>query len=303
MRECSPLTTKETWVRKFLIPAVALLLITAACGGGKNKSSLTNSETSASPGATASAAPGKSAAPAKNGAKTATGGATTGSKSGSASKPTSAAAPKVVSGGYAPPKDGSYTYRLDGEATNPFNPASPPQKFSNESLTKKISHSGNVITTEQTTSTSAGTSTQKVRWEADRVLLLYVNASTPQGDYGCTFNPPLLITRFPVRPGTIPTQHFKGSGNACNGTLDITIERREAAKDANGKSWDAWRVRVKTSANAGQFTQNSDDTRWVSPVLAEEVRSTGTFTLTIKGAAGSGSSHGSQTTALKSYPK
>jgi len=292
-------------VRKFLVPAMTLLLLAAACGGGKKESALTTNEgASASPGASASAAPGKSAAPAASGAKTSGGGATTGSKSSSASKQsTSAAAPKVVAGGYAPPKDGSYVYRMDGDATNPFNPAAPPQKFSNETLTKKISHSGNVITTEQTTSTSAGTSTQRVRWESDRVLLLYVNASTPQGDYGCTFNPPLLITKFPVKPGTIPTQHFKGSGNACNGTLDITVERRESSKDANGKTWDAWRVHVKTSANAGQFTQNSDDTRWVSPVISEEVRSTGKVDIKINGAAGSQTAHQNLTTALRSYPK
>jgi len=290
-------------VRKFVVPVVALLLLAAACGGGKKESTLTNNQgASATPSATTSAKPGKTTASAKPGATAATG-ATTGSKSSSGNTQAGGTTTKVVSGGYLPPKDGSYVYRLDGEATNPFNPASPPQKFSNETLTKKISHSGNVITTEQTTSTSAGTSTQRVRWESDRVLLLYVNASTPQGDYGCTFNPPLLITKFPVRPGTIPTQHFKGSGNACNGTLDITIVRRESAKDNNGKSWDAWRVNVKTSASTGQFTQNSSDTRWVSPAIAEEVRSTGTFSLKINGAAGSQTSHGSQTTALKSYPK
>ncbi len=292
-------------MRKFLVPAVALMVLAAACGGGKKESTLTNNQgASATPSAMTSAKPGKTAASAKPGASAAAGGgATTGSKSSTGGTQAGGAVTKVVSGGYSPPKDGSYVYRLDGEATNPFNPAAPPQKFTNETLTKKISHSGNVITTEQTTSTSAGTSTQRVRWEADRVLLLYVNASTPQGDYGCTFNPPLLITKFPVKPGTIPTQQFKGSGNACTGTLDITIEKRESAKDANGKSWDAWRVKVKTSASTGQFTQNSEDTRWVSPTLAEEVRSSGTFSLKINGAGGSQTSHGSQTTALKTYPK
>ena len=294
-------------MRKILVPAAVMLVLAVACGGGKKESALTNNQgPSASPGSSASAAPGKTAAPAKSGSKSTTGGgaATGGSKSASGGAATGGgSAPKIVAGGYAPPKDGEYVYRLDGQATNPFNPAAPPQKFSNETLTKKVSHSGTVITTEQTTSTSAGTSTQRVRWESDRVLLLYVNASTPQGDYSCTFNPPLLIAKFPVKPSTIPTQHFKGSGNACNGTLDITIQRKEAAKDATGKSWDAWRVQVKTSTGAGQFTQNSQDTRWISPTLAEEIRSTGTFELKINGAGGSQSSHGSQTTALKTYPK
>jgi hypothetical protein len=291
-------------VRKLIVAVVVLLLLASACGGGKKNSSLTNAQgESASPGATASSAPGKSAAPGKTGAKASPGTSSSGSTSGGTTTPAGGSAPKVVTGGYSPPKDGKYVYTLDGEATNPFNPAAPPQKFSNETLTKNVSHSGGVITTEQTTSTSAGKTTQRVRWESTRVLLLYVNAETPQGDYSCTFNPPLLITKFPVKPGSIPTQTFKGSGNACSGKLDITIERRESAKDANGKTWDAWRVHVKTQSNAGQFTQNSDDTRWISPTLAEEIRSQGTFSLKISGAGGSQTSHGSQKTALKSYPK
>jgi hypothetical protein len=62
-------------------------------------------------------------------------------------------------------------------------------------------------------------------------------------------------------------------------------------------------VQVKTETNAGQFTQDSNDTRWVSLALAEEIRTQGTFSLRINGSTGSQTSHGSQTTVLKSYPK
>jgi hypothetical protein len=290
-------------VRKFLVPAVTLLMLAAACGGGKKESSLTNNQgASASPGAAASSQPGKAAGSAKPGAKTSAG--ATASKPAAGATQSGGATTKVVAGGYPPPKDGSYVYRADGSSTNPFSPPnSPPQKFSNETVTQKVSHSGNVVTTEQTTSMSAGTSTQKTRWEADRVLLLSVNTSTPQGDYGCTFNPPLLITKFPVKPGTIPTQKFKGSGNACSGSLDITIVKREATTDANGKSWDTWRVQVKTTANAGQFTQSSNETRWVAPAISSEIRSTGNSDVKITGAGGSQTAHQTLTIALKSYPK
>ena len=288
-------------MRRVVVPALVLLLLAASCGGGKKETSLANLGASASPGA-ASAKPGSTgAAPAaKAGAK---GGTTSAaSKAGSSAK-AGGPAPKTVAGGYTPPKDGDYVYRLDGEATNPFNPAAPPQKFSNQTLTKKVSHSGNVITTDQTSSTSSGKTTQRVRWEPTRLLLLYVNAETPQGDFSCTFNPPLLLAHFPVHPETIPTQPFKGQGSACNGKLDITIERREPAKDTTGKSWDAWRVHVRTETTAGQFTQDSDDRRWVSPALGEEIRTQGTFTYKISGAGGSQTGHGSQTSVLKSYPK
>src|SRR5437588_4781993 len=143
MRECSPSTTKEIWVRKFLVPAVALMVLAAACGGGKKQSALTNNQgASATPSAMTSAKPGKTTASAKPGATAATGVAATGSKPSTGGARAGGTTTKVVAGGYAPPKDGDYAYRLDGEATNPFNPAAPPQKFSNESLTKKISHSG-----------------------------------------------------------------------------------------------------------------------------------------------------------------
>jgi hypothetical protein len=142
-----------------------------------------------------------------------------------------------------------------------------------------------------------------MRWESNRILLTYIKAETPQGDYTCTFNPPLVIAHFPLHAETIPTQNFKGQGNACNGTLDISIVKQEQAKDATGRSWSAWRVRVRTQSNAGQFTQKSDDTRWVAPAIAMEVRTQGTTDLSIKGAGGTQSSHGSEQTALKSYPK
>jgi hypothetical protein len=289
-------------VRKVPVAIIVLLLVATACGGGKKESALTGtSGSSATPGAGASAAPGKSAAPAKSGgSKSSTGGAATGKAAGQ----TGNGKPVVGAGGISPPKDGKYVYRLDGEATNPFTPASPPQKFSNETLTKTVSHSGNVITTEQSSSVSAGRSTQKVRWESNRILLLYIKAETPQGEYTCTFDPPLLITKFPLRAETIPTQNFKGQGNACSGKLDITVERQESAKDATGRSWSAWKVHVQTEGNSAQFTQKSDDTRWVVPVLGlVEVHTQGTTDLSIKGAGGTQNSHGSQQTALKSYPK
>lgn len=289
-------------MRKSVVAAVVFVLFAAACGGGKKESALTTNQsgTAASPGAAASSSkPGATAAASKSASKSPAG--TTASKTTGSSATSGGTAPaKVVAGGYSPPKDGSYVYRLDGEATNPFNPAAAPQKFSNETLTQKVSHSGNVITTVQTTSTQAGSTTQKLRWETTRIVLLYVDAQTAQGDYSCTFDPPLVIAHFPVHPETIPTQPFKGQGNACNGKLDITIERQEAAKDNNGRSWTAWRVRVRTQTTVGQFAQSSDETRWVAPAIGAMVRSQGTTQYTIQGTGGG---HGSETAALKSYPK
>jgi hypothetical protein len=288
-------------VRKFPVAIVVLLLVATACGGGKKQSALMGaSGSTASPGANASAAPSKSSAPSKGGgSKSATGSASGGSSQQAAGTP---AKVKVVAGGYAPPKDGDYVYRYDGEATNPFNPAAPPQKFSNETLTKSVSHKGNVITTVQTSSTQAGRQTQRLQWETNRVLLLYFSAETPQGDFSCTFSPPLVVQHFPLHSETIPTQNFKGQGNACSGKIDITVERQEAAKDATGRSWPAWRERLRLQTNPGQFSQSSDTTMWLATALAMDVRSQGTSQYSIKGAGGTQGGHGSSQTALKSHP-
>jgi hypothetical protein len=274
----------------------AFLLLVVACGGDKDEADLNSALASVSPGATqatggATAAPGAgaTAAPAKTAAPAAQGA-------------TSSQPRPASQGGLDLPKDGSYVYNLEGTSTDPTNPTAPPRAYKG-TLTRQYSHSGNVVTEEQTTDQSPGRTTQRYRFEATRVVLLSVRVESPQGDFSCDFDPPLLVAHVPVRPEKIPTQQFKGSGNACNGTLDVEILRKEDAKDANGRSWSTWRIHVKTSTKSGQFSLTADNTLWRSPDIGVDIRSDGTSSGQIGSGPTGAKFKGTAKAALKSYPR
>jgi hypothetical protein len=278
--------------KRGLIAVVAFLLLAAACGkeGGSEANlavegaTATPSTTSKAPqaSATASAAAGGAATPAP--------GAQTGQTE-TAAKP-----PPAAQGGVNTPKDGRYVYDYKGESTSPFNPGGP-QKFQGE-LTIDVSHQGSVYQNEETTTVQPGRVTTRTRWESNRILLLYVKVESQGGDFSCEFDPPLLIAKIPIKPETFPTQDFKGKGNACNGKLDITVVGKEPAKDASGRSWSTWRVRVRTQTNTDQGSQSSDETRWFSPDLGAEIRTQGTF----KTQFGASKFEGNATSVLKRHP-
>src|SRR5262249_26362507 len=163
-------------------------------------------------------------------------------------------------------------YAYSGSASDPFNPGAPPQKFSGE-LDTKYTSNGTTHTAEVTNSENPGRQTTTTRWLADKVEMLSLKTESAAGDFGCTFNPPLVITKFAIKPETFPQQQLKGSGNACDGTLDIQIVRKTTAKDATGRTWSVWQVHVKTTLHSGQLRITQDETRYMSPDLGVEVRS------------------------------
>jgi hypothetical protein len=265
-------------MKKVLAFLAAAMLLLAACGreGPEDSSALTTSDPSAptaSADAVASEAPGaataKASAPAGSTATTAPG------TSAATAAPATSDRTAPAEGRANPPADGTYVYNYSGEASDPFNPAGPPTKFSGE-LTNEISHSGSTYTAEITNSEQPGRTTIKTRWSAAKVEMLSLQTESAAGDFGCTFNPPLLITKFPIKPETFPTQQLKGEGNACNGSLDITVVRKTTAADATKKSWSVWEVKVKTQIKSGQLTITQNETRYVSPELGVEVKSVGT---------------------------
>lgn len=197
-----------------------------------------------------------------------------------------------------PPKDGRYTYDFSGKGTDPANPSGPERSFEGESYTD-VSHSADVYTFETTNSEEAGRTTTRTRWSASKVELLEISIETPIGTYGCKFDPPLVITKFPVKPESYPTQTFKGEGNACNGKLDITIVRQEAATDATGRSWNTWRVKVRTEVRSTNLTAITNETRWASPDLGIEIRSEATSNGEFKSGTFSSKFSGENTRVLK----
>lgn len=278
----------------------AAMLLLAACGReGAEESALATAQSlppSVSPDAAATQAPDATAsAAAATDRGTATTAPTARAQTTAAPRTSTRAAPPA--GRANPPADGTYRYTYSGTASDPFNPSGPPERFNGE-LTTEFSHSGNVYTAEITNSEQAGRTTIRTRWSSVKVEMLSLKTESAAGEFGCTFNPPLVITKFPVKPETYPTQELKGEGNACNGTLDITIVRNTTQKDATGKSWNVWEARVKTTIKSGQLTLTQNETRWVSPELGVEVRSNGSS----DGKYAAQSFKTTSTSALKSHP-
>lgn len=278
--------------------AIALsLLVLSACGreGPATEDTLATAEPLSSPTAsaeaTAEASPGATGAAATR----APGAAATSAPPGGAA--TSAPADTPAPGRFNVPEVGTYVYSYSGTRNDPFNPAGSQQRFSGE-LTNEVTRGGNVVTTESTNSESPGRTTIRTRWSDTKVEMLSLKTESQAGDFSCEFNPPLLIAKFPVKAETFPKQELKGEGNACNGTLEITYERQEATKDATGRTWNTWRVHVKTTVKSDQLTITQDETRFVSPDLGVEVRSTGSSKATFSGQNFTQNS----TSALKSRP-
>jgi hypothetical protein len=285
-----------------VVAGVALvLLLGAACGKENAPDEVLTVDTGASPapGAAATNAPDASAAP---GATDAAPGATT--KPAATAAGTRATAGPVTTappGERQPPKDGRYTYANSGKRTDPSNPAAGQQPFEGERY-DDISHSGDTYTIESTNTEEAGRIVTKLRWAASRVELLQITIETQIGTYSCRFDPVLVITKFPVKPETYPTQTFKGEGNACNGKLDITVVKKETQKDATGKSWEAWQAKVRTETKPPNLSIVTNETQWVAPDLGVSVRSEGASNGEYKSGATTFKFSSTSTAVLKKYP-
>jgi hypothetical protein len=286
-------------MKKAITTVAILALLFAACGreGGK-EDTLTQSGASAAPTATAkSGAVASTASPGATDEVTDAPGGATARPAATAAATSGPARTAPPEGRSNPPKDGTYVYAYKGEASDPFNPAAPPQKFSGE-LNNDISHEGNVYTSETTNSESAGRTTLRTRYSTSKVELLSFKVESQGGDFGCTFNPPLLITKFPIKPETYPKQNYAGEGNACDGSLEVQIIGKETVKDATGKAWSTWKAHVRTTFKSDQLDITQDENRWVSPELGIEIKTIGTT----KGKFATTNFDAKNDSVLKSHP-
>jgi hypothetical protein len=196
------------------------------------------------------------------------------------------------------PEAGTYTFNAKGEATDPTNPTAPPQKYEG-TATAEITRSGTTVTREDSADNSPGNVTLVTKYDDTKIHLVSFKAETTAGDFNCTLDPPIVIATFPVKVGQKFGGDFKGSGNACEGSsVSIQVTKQEAAKDANGKSWDTWVIVVKQITKSGQLSTNSEQTRWISPELGVEVKTSGKTS----GSFGATKFSGSGTTVLKDHP-
>ncbi len=284
-------------MRKPLLVAAAIVVLLAACGKAK-ESNVNLGVTSATPGTSATAKPGTSASAAKATTAPAASKSSGGSSSSSKTSTGGTTTPKPAAPGTSnPPKDGTYDYRADGSVTQN---GSKPQSFSNQTISAKDTHSGSTYTS--TESTSQGTTTSKDQWTSTGVKLLSISIQNPAGTFSCTYNPPVQILRYPIKAETYPQQRLAGSGNACGGTLDIQVLRKENTNDATGHTWSTWVIHVKTNSTIksqyGNATVTMDEMRYFSPDLGVEVKSVSDDTQS--SALGKTTSH--ITTLLKSHP-
>jgi hypothetical protein len=288
-------------MKKSLAALATVVMLFAACGKeGTTENILTAGESSPTPSASAAADAAESAQPdATATAAAATDEPTATQASGTSA--TSAPAKPAPAGKSQPPKNGRYVYSYSGKATDPANPAGGQQSYNGE-LYNEISHSGNVYTLESTNSESAGRSIVKTRWTDTRVEFLEIKIETQIGTFGCKFNPALVITKFPIKPETYPTQNFKGEGNACDGKLDITIEAKETVKDAAGKAFETWRAKVNTEIKSDSLSIVQKETRWASPDLGVEIRSVGSQNGEVKSGAFQSKFSGTSNSVLKQRP-
>jgi hypothetical protein len=278
--------------KQMLVAVVALGFVLVACGReGGDLSQLTETDTG-TPSATstpaATATPSASATPAATAAGTAAPAAT---------QAPAGEVPPAAEGQVNRPKVGRYIYDVSGEGKGPFDP-SPRPIPSGAQTTTRITRSGNTNTDETTSSAQAGRIVAKTRWEPTKVLLLSYTVEQSGQTLSCTFNPPIEIIHIPIKAEKFPTQNLSGQGNACGGTVDITVEGKENVKDATGKTWSTWRVKVHQEVRNNQLNTTADETRWFSPDLGVQVRAqsnqSGSF---------SGASFSSKTTSvLRSHP-
>lgn len=285
-------------MRRLLVALCALLLVFTACGGDKKEAQLTTDATG-TPSAEETTKPGETAK--TNDGATGSGGQTDGGGSGTQ---TTTTAKPASEGGVNRPKEGEYIYDLDGKATDPLNPAGGQQSYpSDAEVYVDVSYSGAVTSQERTSSEQSGAFTTRSKMESDKILFLSFKTETQIGTFSCTFDPPLLIAHIPLRAETIPKQQFKGSGNACDGNVTIQYVKQQNVADGKGKSWSTWQVKVHTEANSDQFSQKSDDVRYLSPDLGIEIKSDGTSSGTFKTQAGTNQNFNAEThTLLKKYP-
>lgn len=285
-------------MRKALVLVFALLLLGAACGG-EDEAELTTTEGTSEPGATETAAPEGTPKP----GGTSSGGSG-GQATGGSAQQTSAPVQPAPEGKINRPRAGTYVYDLDGQASDPLNPAAPPQDYAEDAeATVDVSRDGDINTAQASNTESPGVTTLRSKWEATRVLLLSLKTETPLGDFNCVFDPPMEIAHIPPKVETFPTQNWKCKGEEGQGKTDIQVVGKETVKDAKGKSWSTWKVLVKTESTSPDFSIKQDDTRWVSPDLGVEIRSDGKASGSFKTQAGTTQNFSATSkTTLNSYP-
>jgi hypothetical protein len=255
----------------------ALFVLFAACGGGDetSRTGAQASPTAGPAGENGDAAGETGDAPSGDAGDGGTSSGDTGSSADTASAtPPPQGEPPLAApeGTVNRPRPGTYLYDLEGSERSPFCPNPDGCPYGPDAqVDHDLDVDDQVYTVVVTTSEGGGRMTTRTRWEDARVLLLSTRTVTPVGTFGCEFNPPVEIARFPVKTEAFGPQQW--SGENCEGTTTIEVIGQEDATDANGKVWTTWKVHQRTEYRFGDVSGVLEGDVWTSPDLGYSIRS------------------------------
>lgn len=292
-------------MNRVLAMIAVLLLLVTACGSEEGER--TSSRTSPSPAATGATASPGAAGTTEDGATAAPDGRSDGTDGdtdgGDAQQPQATSKPvqPAPEGGVNQPPTGTYTYDLSGTYQDPTM-VSEKSYDSDDRLIQELSRSGNTYTGKSRTNSEDDnmTSTQRTRWESDKVLLTYLAVSAPPFvDFECTITPPVEFLHIPMKAETFPKQQWNNEQDDCSGSLELTVVGKEDIKDATGKTWTTWKIDNTTSYRfSGGLQGTLTGTAWFSPDLGTMIKADERN----EGTAGQGDFHSHQVTLLRKHP-
>lgn len=202
-----------------------------------------------------------------------------------------------AAGEITPPEPGTYVYEISGRSLDPDDPERVLNSVDRVELIEEVTADGDTFTSEITTEGSPGVVTRiETRWERDRLLLVSSDTESEAGGSTCAFEPPVTVTRIPIRAGDLPTQTWETEG--CSGSIDVSVVGRATAPDATGQRWETWKLEVRTETSAPGVSTVETETRWLSPELGKEIRSE----RVAEGERGERRFHNVTQTALRSHP-
>lgn len=141
------------------------------------------------------------------------------------------------------------------------------------------------------------TATSRVRWEQQRVLLLFSSLTLPGlARYDCTYIPPVEVLHLPLAVGALPRQSW--SSDECSGTLDTSVLGVEEVQAA-GRRWRAWKIQSRGTYRIGGAVDGTvEAVNWFAPELGVAVKAEVTNDATLTGRP----FKSRQITLLRSHP-
>lgn len=187
--------------------------------------------------------------------------------------PSSPDQPPAQSGGEAfavptPPRPGTYRYRCLAKRGRIFKPDWGDHEDVFVSLTQ--TDEGTLVRREGRTN-NQGFESWRVNthlWLEDQVLAVGAERGSAEGSpSSANFEPRPVVWRWPLRPGDVYEQEFRGFGRTRQ---QIEVLGPETVSDATDRAWDTWHLRMEELPVRGGSRIVSDT--WFCPELGLDVK-------------------------------